>query len=179
MAQKTKINGTNYKISKGKTLVGGTAYDVYGGKTLVDGANYNVATTPIVIVVATCKPGMTTDSLFPMGDVRVKGENGNNQWGMYTGGDGTLGIETRYLPVGTVIECAIGLSKENYDGSMGTSEITIGETVVKTLTTGRSNRDYYVTYDYVVTRNAYIYCGDMDGDRDGKYDYGFVAIEEY
>ena len=45
MASKTKVNGTNYKISGGKALVNGTSYKIKGGKTLVDGTTYSVRTS--------------------------------------------------------------------------------------------------------------------------------------
>ncbi len=42
MAGKTRVGGTNYKISGGKTRVGGTNYKISGGRTRVNGTGYDV-----------------------------------------------------------------------------------------------------------------------------------------
>lgn len=43
MAQKTRLNDTNYKIVKGKTLIDNTNYSIVNGKTFIEGTNNKIS----------------------------------------------------------------------------------------------------------------------------------------
>ena len=153
MSSKAMIDGTAYRIAKGKTLVDGTVYTIEKGKTLIDGTAYAIILVRPAkftvsggsgayhnVYVAGSETTATSFSVAPGTEitVRVDGSINTGAWYAYP----PLSISWNGTTVASKSDTYLSYS---FTAEEGTNYTITFNTYTKRGTSGLTN--YTLTYD--------------------------------